>query len=77
MDASTSIYDPYYRMDHPKRGLALIFNHESFSSGLSPRTGTNVDCDDLKNCLAGLGFEVEHYQDLKFKAIKARLAKGN
>ncbi|XP_036068295.1 caspase-6-like isoform X1 [Oryzias melastigma] len=39
-----------YKMNHKRRGLALIFNQENFffRLKLSKRTGTNADCDNLE-----------------------------
>lgn len=64
-------------MNHTKRGLALIFNHELFASDyMDPRHGTNVDCDALMTSLTQLGFSVRDYQNLNFKAITTVLAEG-
>ncbi|CAB3234517.1 unnamed protein product [Arctia plantaginis] len=50
---------PYYNMNHKKRGIAIIFNHETFNiHSLKPRTGTNVDSNNLLKVLQGLGFAV-------------------
>lgn len=59
-------------MNNKYRGYALIFNHETFkldpdeneSKKLTERTGTHVDCDNLRQCLEGLGFKVFVFQDL-------------
>jgi hypothetical protein len=49
------------RMQHGRRGLALIFNHYQYDSGLpvGPREGTDVDRDNLKLTLLKLGFDVQ------------------
>ena len=46
-----------YKMDHPKRGRAYIFNHETFNPHLNlpPRTGTAKDRHDLSERLQELG----------------------
>jgi len=64
-------YDDYYKMDHKKRGYAVIFNHEHFDiPNLSQRSGTNVDCEELKGALVHLGFNVSVYKDLtKIKVL--------
>ncbi|XP_060520226.1 caspase-1-like [Cylas formicarius] len=60
-------YATHYKMDHPKRGLALIFNHEIFEcGGLKARSGTNEDCANLKTCLSVLGFDVQVFKDLNY-----------
>jgi caspase-like apoptosis-related cysteine protease len=62
--------DPFYKMDHPKRGLAIIFNHEKFTlASLKPRNGTEADCANLKNTLVLLGFEVIVHHDLTYKEL--------
>ena len=52
-------------MDHPKRGRAYIFNHETFNPHLNlpPRTGTAKDRDDLSERLKELEFEVTCYNN--------------
>lgn len=70
-------YATHYNMNNPKRGLAMIFNHEFFTTNhLKSRSGTNVDCETLRNCLLKLGFEVKDYQNLVFKDIQKNLEKG-
>ncbi|KYQ47566.1 Caspase-1, partial [Trachymyrmex zeteki] len=70
----TQRYEVYYNMNHSKRGLALIFNHEFFTvSHLKPRCGTNVDCENLKATLKDLGFEVNDYHNLIQKDIVKQL----
>ncbi|XP_023022611.1 caspase-1 [Leptinotarsa decemlineata] len=67
-------YATHYRMDHPKRGLALIFNHEVFEcGGLKPRSGTNEDCKNLKECLVKLGFDVQVFKDLNYTDIEFQI----
>lgn len=63
-----------YKMDHPKRGLFLIFNHQYFTAynktkeendQLGVRYGTDEDVKSLKNSAKILGFEeVLVYDDL-------------
>ena len=54
-----------YKMDHPKRGHAYIFNHETFNPHLNlpPRPGTAKDRDDLSERLKELGFQVKCYDN--------------
>lgn len=60
----------YYKMSHKRRGMAIIFNHEYFDiHSLKPRSGTNVDRDNLKYTMKDLGFEVSVYDNLKIKDI--------
>lgn len=68
----------FYNMNHPKRGLALIFNHENFDvAGLKPRAGTAEDCQNLKKCLSELGFDVHIYKDLKYHAIEGHIVEAS
>ncbi|XP_059054220.1 caspase-1-like [Achroia grisella] len=65
---------PYYKMDHKRRGVAIIFNHEFFDvHSLKPRTGTNVDSDNLARVLKGLGFRVTIFNNLRFHELNARV----
>ncbi|CAG9840279.1 unnamed protein product [Diabrotica balteata] len=67
-------YSSHYNMEHPKRGLALIFNHEIFECGnLKPRNGTNEDCKNLKECLIALGFDVHVFKDLNYRDIEQHI----
>ena len=54
-----------YKMDHPRRGKALVFNNKLFhpSLGLGKRSGTDEDRDFLRHTLGLLGFEVQVYND--------------
>lgn len=70
--------DRYYKMDHEKRGLALIFNHEFFKDDdINPRSGTNVDCENLTSTLKSFGFEVRHFHNLTYQSIFSYLEEGN
>ncbi|KAL6268453.1 hypothetical protein P5V15_001588 [Pogonomyrmex californicus] len=74
--APTQRYATYYNMNHTKRGLAVIFNHEFFTiSHLKPRHGTNVDCENLTITLKNLGFDVNHYHNLVHRDIVKQLEK--
>jgi len=61
-----------YNMNHPRRGIAIIFNHMNFDQrlGLKKRNGTDVDRDSLRSVLKGLDFEVKVYNDLHFKQLE-------
>lgn len=62
-DQSSPRIDYYYKMNHKNRGIALIFNHETFYDfNMPPRKGTNVDRDRLHQTFSGLGFDV-HVHD--------------
>ncbi|XP_046814825.1 caspase-1-like isoform X2 [Vespa crabro] len=66
----TERYASHYKMDHPKRGIAIIFNHELFSiSHLKIRNGTNTDCENLKETLESLGFTVQVHENYTSKQL--------
>ncbi|NXE54474.1 CASP6 protein, partial [Casuarius casuarius] len=56
-----------YKMNHQRRGVALIFNHEHFfwHLMLPERRGTIADKNNLTHSLTHLGFEVRCFDDLK------------
>lgn len=62
-------YDPaeQYKMNHRRRGVALIFNHEHFywQLMLPERRGTSADRHNLKRSLTDLGFEVRDFENLR------------
>ncbi|XP_076639993.1 caspase-1-like isoform X1 [Colletes latitarsis] len=61
-----------YKMNHKRRGLAIIFNHVNFTK-MAPRTGSNKDCANLEDTLTRLGFNVKTYLDPSIKQISAIL----
>lgn len=64
-------YASEYNMKHGKRGMAIIFNHEHFEvMSLKARAGTNVDCENLRNTLDRLHFDVTVLKDLRFADIQ-------
>ncbi|XP_054845450.1 caspase-6 [Eublepharis macularius] len=72
-DVSSHLFHPAaeYKMNHKRRGLALIFNHERFYWHLTlpERRGTLADRDNLKRSLTELGFEVKCFDDLKAEDV--------
>ncbi|KAM6361314.1 caspase-6 [Alca torda] len=60
-----------YKMNHQRRGVALIFNHEHFfwHLKLTDRPGTLADRNNLKRSLTDLGFEVRDFDDLKAEDV--------
>lgn len=60
-----------YNMSHPRRGKAIIFNHEIFNDKDVPaREGSKVDSVKLQETFKLLGFEPEVYDDLTADKIK-------
>lgn len=67
-----------YNMSHKNRGLALIFNHETFHrEDKSKRTGTDKDRDRLTEVLKVFKFNVRNFEDSSFRAMVEELRKGN
>ncbi|CAG11470.1 unnamed protein product, partial [Tetraodon nigroviridis] len=68
-----SIVDPAeeYKMDNKRRGLAIIFNQESFfwRLGLKDRHGTNADSYNLQRRLRELNFDVNVYNNYKQQEV--------
>ncbi|KAM4809736.1 caspase-6 isoform 2-T2 [Rhinophrynus dorsalis] len=81
----SNVLDPAaeYKTNNKRRGLALIFNHETFDWRLTLpiRNGTNADNDNLYRRLSELGFEVRRYYNLNrlelFKAINQASAEDH
>jgi hypothetical protein len=64
-------------MNHKRRGMAIIFNHEYFDdSSLGRRDGTKVDRNNLTDTLKGLGFDVTIYDDLKREDLMNIVVEG-
>jgi hypothetical protein len=61
-----------YNMRHPRRGVALIFNHQFFDR-LQARSGSSKDCDNLSDQLQSLGFEIQIYKDLSYTQLSGVL----
>lgn len=71
------IFDPTekYKMDHKRRGIALIFNHERFFWHLTlpNRPGTSADRDNLRRRFSDLGFEVKCFDDLRAEELLLKI----
>lgn len=66
-----------YKMNHDSRGIALIFNHETyFNQRCSRRHGTSLDRDRLSNVLESFNFEVKIFNDLSVDGIIHELQRG-
>lgn len=64
-----------YNMNHPKRGYAVIFNHELFDDDLklARRVGTEVDRSSLRETLLDLKFDVKIHDNLTLKELNFKL----
>jgi hypothetical protein len=61
-----------YNMCHPRRGVALIFNHHKFHR-VPSRSGTATDCENLSIQLKNLGFDIRVHNDLTYMELSAVL----
>jgi len=61
-----------YNMRHPRRGVALIFNHRYFND-MDPRSGSDKDCQNLEVELKSLGFEIQVHNDLSYTELSGVL----
>ena len=61
-----------YNMQHPSRGIAVIFNHKNFVPRLrlGERMGTDRDKENLTAVLEELGFNVQVHDDLTYKGVE-------
>lgn len=65
----------FYKMDHKKRGKAIVFNHKRFKArpgqtrAPQERFGTDKDAKDLKKALDSFGYETRIENDLSKAAI--------
>lgn len=76
LESPTAQDASHYNMDHPKRGMALIFSHDTYKGDYAhKRKGTIIDCERLRKSLEMLEFEVLEYHNLNFEDIKSRLQK--
>ncbi|NXV33594.1 CASP6 protein, partial [Rissa tridactyla] len=68
-----------YKMNHQRRGVALIFNHEHFfwHLRLTDRRGTLADRNNLKRSLTDLGFEVRDFDDLKAEDVLQKISEAS
>ncbi|KAL1459324.1 hypothetical protein WDU94_011318 [Cyamophila willieti] len=59
-----------YNMSHPRRGRAIVFNHDEFEmDNMTPRPGSGADVKNLEASFDALGFVVSVYTNRDFKEI--------
>ncbi|XP_074129648.1 caspase-3-like isoform X1 [Sminthopsis crassicaudata] len=60
-----------YKMDYPEMGLCVIINNKNFhpNTGMSFRSGTDVDAAHLRDTFKSLKYEVRNKNDLTCKEI--------
>ncbi|XP_042556614.1 caspase-3 isoform X1 [Dipodomys spectabilis] len=70
MDSGISL-DNSYKMDYPEMGVCIIINNKNFdkSTGMSPRSGTDVDAANLRETFLNLKYEVRNKNDLTHEEI--------
>ncbi|NXX32348.1 CASP6 protein, partial [Nicator chloris] len=68
-----------YKMNHQRRGVALIFNHEHFDWHLTllDRRGTRADRNNLERSLRDLGFEVRVFDDLETGEVLQKIREAS
>lgn len=68
-------------MKNPVRGLAIIFNHESYDEidgkQIKTRDGTSEDVKRLSGTLFELGFQVHVQENLTHAEIQGLISDGN
>ncbi|NWR52057.1 CASP6 protein, partial [Regulus satrapa] len=74
-------FDPAveYKMNHQRRGVALIFNHDHFNWRLRllDRPGTMADRINLERSFKDLGFEVRGFNDLKAEDVWQKITEAS
>ncbi|XP_040822225.1 caspase-3 isoform X3 [Ochotona curzoniae] len=60
-----------YKMDYPEMGLCIIINNKNFhtSTGMAPRSGTDVDAAKLRETFMNLKYDVKNKNDLTCEEI--------
>jgi hypothetical protein len=64
-----------YNMNNPKRGIALVFNHEHVLHH-ARRSGTANDRISVERSLRRLGFQTEIFDDLETNEVEGELTRG-
>uniref|UniRef100_A0A4X2KHQ8 Caspase family p20 domain-containing protein n=1 Tax=Vombatus ursinus TaxID=29139 RepID=A0A4X2KHQ8_VOMUR len=69
--AESGLSSDSYKMDYPEMGLCVIINNENFhpNTGMSFRSGTDVDAANLRDTFKSLKYEVRNKNDLTCKEI--------
>ena len=78
MMTKDEFYSDEYKMDHPKRGRAIIINNKTFhrTLGLGERTGTDNDAVALSQRFSEIGFDVQGFQDCSVADMMKVLSAG-
>ncbi|XP_033611822.1 caspase-3-like [Fukomys damarensis] len=64
-------FENKYKMDYPEMGLCIIINKKNFhrSTGISARSGTDIDAANLRETFMNLKYEVRNKNDLTHEEI--------
>ncbi|XP_067993079.1 caspase-3 [Melanerpes formicivorus] len=68
---SDILQDSRYRMDYPEMGECVIINNKNFHrhTGMSPRSGTDVDAARVRGVFRTLGYKIKINNDLSCEDI--------
>ena len=74
-----------YNMNHPRRRIAYIFNHETFDDEIKTRfsgrdltrRGSFQDMERLEKVLFSLDFKVKCFSNLRLKELRKMIKKRN
>ncbi|XP_068952229.1 caspase-3-like [Petaurus breviceps papuanus] len=69
--ADSGLSSDSYKMDYPEMGLCVIINNKNFhsSTGMSFRSGSDVDAAQLRDVFTSLKYEVREKKDLAREEI--------
>ncbi|XP_044013185.1 caspase-1-like isoform X1 [Aphidius gifuensis] len=62
-----------YNMNHKNRGKCIVFNQETFDTGLKTRNGSSEDAKRIETTFKNLGFNVEILDDLEHTDIMKKI----
>lgn len=62
-----------YNMNHKNRGKCIVFNQETFDTGLKQRYGSSEDAKRIESTFKNLGFNVEILDDLEHSDIMKKI----
>ncbi|KAK7111183.1 caspase-3-like isoform X2 [Littorina saxatilis] len=67
-----------YKMDHARRGRAIIINNETFHHDLylGQRTGTDRDAENMESLLSELGFDITARKNCTAAEMKSMLVEA-
>ncbi|XP_076059331.1 caspase-1-like isoform X2 [Oratosquilla oratoria] len=68
---SSALEDTHYKMTHKHIGYCVIFNHDTYDSGLkqTDRKGSDRDRDQMKDLFSDIGYDVKVYNNLTVQKL--------